>query len=122
MIGGIVANNSSGMCCGVAQNSYHTLDAMTFVLADGTIVDTARAGSRTTRSPRPRPDLHAALAALRDEIRADAALAARVRRSFALKNTTGYALARLPRPRPPGGDPRAPAWWARRGRSASSPT
>ena len=25
MIGGIVANNSSGMCCGVSQNTYHTL-------------------------------------------------------------------------------------------------
>ena len=25
MIGGIVNNNSSGMCCGVSQNSYHTL-------------------------------------------------------------------------------------------------
>src|SRR4051812_25902535 len=42
MIGGIVANNSSGMCCGVAQNSYHSLDAMRFMLADGTLVDTAR--------------------------------------------------------------------------------
>jgi D-lactate dehydrogenase len=25
MIGGVVANNSSGMCCGVSQNTYHTL-------------------------------------------------------------------------------------------------
>ncbi len=25
MIGGIVSNNSSGMCCGVSQNTYHTL-------------------------------------------------------------------------------------------------
>ena len=25
MIGGVVANNSSGMCCGVKQNTYHTL-------------------------------------------------------------------------------------------------
>ena len=35
MLGGIVSNNSSGMCCGVVQNSYHTLDALHFVLADG---------------------------------------------------------------------------------------
>ena len=27
-IGGILANNSSGMCCGVEQNAYHTLAAM----------------------------------------------------------------------------------------------
>jgi len=37
-IGGIVANNSSGMCCGVVQNSYHTLDTIAVLLADGTFV------------------------------------------------------------------------------------
>ncbi len=41
-IGGIVANNSSGMCCGTAQNSYHTLSAMRLLLADGSVVDSAR--------------------------------------------------------------------------------
>ncbi|MDD2469206.1 MAG: FAD-binding oxidoreductase, partial [Desulfobulbus sp.] len=39
-IGGILANNASGMCCGVEQNSYRTLDAMRIILADGTVVDT----------------------------------------------------------------------------------
>ena len=61
MIGGIVANNSSGMCCGVAQNSYHTLESAVIVLADGTVVDTARPGA-DARLARDRPDLHAALA------------------------------------------------------------
>jgi D-lactate dehydrogenase len=92
MIGGIVANNASGMCCGVAQNSYHTLAAMTFLLADGTSVDTAAAGADDALAA-TRPDLHGALAALRDEVRADPALVALVRRRCALKNTTGYALA-----------------------------
>ena len=40
MLGGILSNNSSGMCCGVTQNSYRTLHALRFVLADGTLVDT----------------------------------------------------------------------------------
>ena len=31
MIGGVVANNSSGMCCGVKQNTYHTLKDMRIV-------------------------------------------------------------------------------------------
>ncbi|MET0552211.1 MAG: FAD-binding and (Fe-S)-binding domain-containing protein [Vicinamibacteria bacterium] len=92
MIGGIVANNASGMCCGVAQNSYHTLAAMTFVLADGTSVDTAAAGADAAFAA-ARPDLHGALAALRDAIRADEELVALIRRRLALKNTTGYALA-----------------------------
>jgi len=38
MIGGVVANNSSGMCCGVKQNSYHTLKDMRIVLVDGTVL------------------------------------------------------------------------------------
>lgn len=46
MIGGIVANNSSGMCCGVKQNTYHTLRDMRVVLVDGTVLDTADANSR----------------------------------------------------------------------------
>ena len=28
MMGGILANNSSGMCCGVRENAYHTLDSL----------------------------------------------------------------------------------------------
>jgi D-lactate dehydrogenase len=91
MIGGIVANNSSGMCCGVVQNSYHTLDALHFMLADGTVLDTARPEADEDLR-RARPDLHAALLRLRDEVRADAALAARIRAKFARKQTTAYAL------------------------------
>jgi D-lactate dehydrogenase len=91
MIGGIVANNSSGMCCGVAQNSYHTLDAVAVLLADGTLVDTARPDADDLLR-QERPALHGALLALRDEVRADAALAEKIRRKFSGKNTTGYSL------------------------------
>lgn len=91
MIGGIVANNSSGMCCGVAQNSYHSLDAMHFMLADGTVIDTARPDADEGLR-RDRPDLHAALLALRDEVRADGVLAARIRSKFSRKQTMAYAL------------------------------
>ncbi|MCA1908391.1 MAG: FAD-binding oxidoreductase, partial [Magnetospirillum sp.] len=34
-IGGIAANNASGMCCGTAQNSYRTMSSMRLILADG---------------------------------------------------------------------------------------
>ena len=40
MIGGIAANNASGMCCGTAENSYKTVAGMRIILADGTILDT----------------------------------------------------------------------------------
>jgi D-lactate dehydrogenase len=91
MVGGIVNNNSSGMCCGVAQNSYHTLESLTVMLADGTLVDTSRP-DEDERLRGARPDLWAGLLALRDEVRSDTALADRIRRKFSRKNTTGYSL------------------------------
>ncbi|HEY6552160.1 MAG TPA: FAD-binding and (Fe-S)-binding domain-containing protein, partial [Vicinamibacteria bacterium] len=91
MIGGMVSNNSSGMCCGVAQNSYHTLDSLEFVLADGTHIDTARPDA-DERLRHERPALHASILALRDEVRGNAALAARIRKKYETKNTTGYSL------------------------------
>jgi len=90
-LGGIAANNASGMCCGTAQNTYQTVESMRLLLADGTVVDTGDAASRAVLAAR-RPELLAGLAALRDEIRADAALAGRIRQKYLIKNTTGYGL------------------------------
>ncbi|MGB2272466.1 MAG: FAD-binding oxidoreductase, partial [Pseudomonadales bacterium] len=47
-IGGIAANNASGMCCGVANNTFYTLAGMTIILADGTCVDTLNPESVAT--------------------------------------------------------------------------
>jgi len=91
MVGGIAANNASGMCCGTAQNSYHTLAGMRVVLADGSVLDTRDAASRAELA-RTRPDLVEGLAELAHETRADTELAARIRHKFRLKNTTGYSL------------------------------
>ena len=63
MIGGIAANNASGMCCGTAQNSYHTLAGMRVVLADGTVLDTRDRASRIEFA-RQRPELVHGLAEL----------------------------------------------------------
>ena len=46
MIGGIAANNASGMCCGTAENSYKTVAGMRIIMADGTILDTTDRASR----------------------------------------------------------------------------
>jgi D-lactate dehydrogenase len=91
MIGGIAANNASGMCCGTALNSYHTLAGMRVVLADGTVLDTRDAASRA-EFERQRPELAAGLAELASETRGNTGLAARIRHKFRLKNTTGYSL------------------------------
>jgi D-lactate dehydrogenase len=91
MIGGIAANNASGMCCGTAQNSFRTLQSLRVVLADGSVLDTADAASRSAFAAR-RPELVQGLSDLVAEVQADDALAGRIRHKFRMKNTTGYSL------------------------------
>src|SRR5215470_7557817 len=91
MIGGIAANNASGMCCGTSQNSYQTVDSMRVILWDGTLVDTAEPQSRFQLVER-HPQLVDGLAAIRDEIAADPELGERIRQKYRIKNTTGYGL------------------------------
>ena len=90
-IGGIVANNSSGMCCGTAQNTYKTLAGLRVVLADGTVVDSEDAANVAAFR-----NSHAALleqlAELGRETRANTELAAKIRHKYRLKNTTGFSL------------------------------
>ena len=91
MMGGILANNSSGMCCGVAQNAYHTLDSLTFVLPSGTLVDTAAPDAEELfRSREPR--LAQGLLDLKAEIDGNSVLRDRIRAKYRMKNTTGYSL------------------------------
>jgi D-lactate dehydrogenase len=90
-VGGVVANNSGGMRCGVTKDSYSTLRSLTFVLPSGTRIDTAAPGAAAAFEA-AEPELAAGLAAIRDELRADEDLTARVRHKFEIKNTTGYRL------------------------------
>ncbi len=90
-VGGVVANNSGGMRCGTTKDSYSTVRSLTLVLPSGTTIDTAAPGA-AERFAAAEPELAAGLAAIRDEIRADGELSARIRRKFAIKNTTGYRL------------------------------
>jgi D-lactate dehydrogenase len=90
-IGGIVANNASGMCCGVADNSYHTVSGLDLILADGYRIDTAAADADALIAAE-RPQLAQGLCALRDEVLGDAALRRRISTAFATKNTVGYSI------------------------------
>src|SRR5215470_697188 len=90
-LGGILANNSSGMCCGVEQNGYHTLRSLTFVLPSGTVIDTG-ANDADAQLRAREPGLHAGLLDLRDEVRSRPAMVERIRAKYRMKNTTGYGL------------------------------
>ncbi len=90
-IGGIVANNASGMCCGTAQNSYHTLAGLRLLLADGTRLDSEDPAS-VAAFRASHGELLERLAELGRETRANAELAAKIRHKYRLKNTTGLSL------------------------------
>jgi len=90
-IGGIAANNASGMCCGTAQNSYNTLKSMRVMLADGTLLDTGSETSRAVFVQRHKKLLDD-LSALAEAVRKNKTLANRIKAKFKIKNTTGYAL------------------------------
>ncbi|MDR3073614.1 MAG: FAD-binding protein, partial [Deltaproteobacteria bacterium] len=90
-IGGIAANNASGMCCGVADNSYKTLVASRLILADGTLLDTADAASRRAFAASHAHILEG-LSALRRRILENRELAERIRKKFKIKNTVGYSI------------------------------
>ncbi|MBU2869808.1 FAD-binding oxidoreductase [Colwellia sp. E2M01] len=90
-IAGIAANNASGMCCGVAQNSYQTLDSIRLVLHDGSVLDTADETSIMAFT-QSHHHLLAQLNMLAEQTRSDEVLTALINHKYRLKNTTGYAI------------------------------
>jgi D-lactate dehydrogenase len=90
-IGGIAANNASGMCCGTAQNSYRTLAGLRVMLADGTVLDSEDPLSVAAFS-KSHAVLLGELERLGRDTRANSKLAERIRHKFKIKNTTGYSL------------------------------
>lgn len=90
-IGGIVANNASGMCCGTAQNSFNTLAAMRVVLFDGTVLDTEDAAS-VAAFRQSHAHLLQQLTVLAEQCRANPELSEKIRHKYRLKNTMGFSL------------------------------
>ena len=90
-LGGVVANNASGMTAGTTRNSYRTLASLTLVLPSGTIVDTADPAADAELA-QAEPALCAGLLALKAEIEAEPELVARIRAKYRIKNTNGYRL------------------------------
>ena len=91
MIGGITANNASGMCCGTTQNSYQTIAGMRIIFADGTLLDTSDQMSRNEFMS-SHPELLAAISSLSESVRENRELAERIRKKYKIKNTTGYSI------------------------------
>ena len=89
-VGGVLADNSSGMSCGTIANSYQTLESMVIVLASGTVLDTADPDADDKLSS-TEPELVETLLRLRETCRRPEH-AERIRHLFSMKNTMGYGL------------------------------
>jgi len=104
MMGGIMANNSSGMCCGVTENAYRTIHSMTLVLPNGLVLNTADPDA-AGQLHEGAPEIELGLIELKKrlmgsttvikgrEVRVEGeTLAERVRRRYEMKNNNGYLL------------------------------
>jgi D-lactate dehydrogenase len=90
-VGGVVANNSSGMNCGTVDNAYRTLESLTVVLPSGTVIDTG-APDADHKLRTLEPELYAGLAELARRVRGNSDSAGMIRQQFSMKNTMGYGL------------------------------
>ncbi|MCY7359994.1 MAG: FAD-binding oxidoreductase, partial [Rudanella sp.] len=91
MMGGILSNNSSGMCCGVVQNAYHTLKHMTFVLPNGLVFNTEKSDDYARFLQEAAPIANG-LTQLRQEVLSNTGLVERIRKKYRQKNTVGYGM------------------------------
>ncbi len=90
-VGGVVANNSSGMHCGTRFNTYRTIESMVLVLPTGTVLDSAEPGA-SRHLAQAEPELHEGLLRLRRRILDRPESVATIEQQFSMKNTMGYGL------------------------------
>jgi len=91
MMGGILSNNASGMCCGVSLNSYHTTRYIKFILPDGKRFNT-ELETDYARFESECPNLFENLCQIRESIAGNQTLNALIRKKYLTKNTIGYSL------------------------------
>ncbi len=90
-IGGIVANNASGMSSGTGDNAYNTIESLRIILSDGTILDTGEEESRKSFL-KSHSGFVSDLLSLAEEVKGNNPLAEKIKHKYRLKNTTGYSL------------------------------
>ncbi|PID47551.1 MAG: 4Fe-4S ferredoxin [Proteobacteria bacterium] len=91
MIGGIVANNASGMCCGTEDNSYKTIKDIKLIFSDGSRLDTSSEQSKK-EFEKTHKDLLANISSLAKKLSENKELKAKIIKKFQIKNTCGYGL------------------------------
>jgi D-lactate dehydrogenase len=91
MMGGILSNNSSGMCCGVKLNSYHTTKHIRFILPDGKTYTTENTDDYI-RFEQECNHIYTAIKGMQEQLESNTELYELIRRKYETKNTVGYSL------------------------------
>ncbi|MFM1986589.1 MAG: hypothetical protein RIS18_806, partial [Actinomycetota bacterium] len=90
-IGGVIANNSSGMACGTEFNTYKTLASLVFVLPSGTLIDSSQSDADDELRIKE-PQIYSGLIELRKRIVEKPHLVEKIKHAYSIKNTMGYGL------------------------------
>ncbi|NHZ85948.1 MAG: FAD-binding protein, partial [Planctomycetia bacterium] len=90
-IGGIVANNASGMTTGKPCNSYNTLKNIRFILSNGNIYDTSNKQDYNQFTVKEK-ELSDGLIAVKKSIFEKRILRNKILDKYRIKNTIGYSL------------------------------
>ena len=91
MVGGVVMNNASGMCCGTHANSYRVLQSVRIILPDGSILDTGDQKSRA-EFMMTHPQFVRKIEQLRQDTLKNPALCDLIRKKYSIKNVTGLTI------------------------------
>lgn len=91
MMGGVLSNNSSGMQTGTRYNSYHTLSAIEFMLANGHRYNSSVAADRQ-RFEQEEEWLCQGLLRIREQILKNDEIRNRIIEKYKIKNVTGYSM------------------------------
>jgi len=79
------------MCCGVLQNTYHTIKDLRMVFHDGSVLDTADPVSWEAFQ-KSHKHIVDGMMTISNRIKEDEELTARIKRKFSIKCTTGYSI------------------------------
>ena len=90
-VGGVIANNSSGMVCGTAENAYKTILSAQIIFSDGSSLDTASSDAEA-RLKEIQPDLFDVIVTQKKRIDSSSEMKAEIERQYRGKNTMGYSL------------------------------
>lgn len=90
-VGGVIANNSSGMVCGTAENAYKTILSAQIIFTDGSRFDTADVDAEN-RLREIQPQLLETIMTQKKIIESSPTMKAEIARQYRGKNTMGYSV------------------------------